>query len=142
MAAALGARVYPAQCKEVGWAPVTLTPAGQASPLRHLGQDVSVLHWHGDTFDLPQGATLLASTAICANQAFSYGPTALGLQFHVEVVPGEIERWLIGHACEIAALKTGATVNTLRADTRRLGPKLTVRATDIFRDWLLQALPT
>ena len=141
MAAALGAKVYPARAKEVGWAPVSLTPAGRDSVLRHIDGGVPVLHWHGDTFDLPAGATLLASTGICPNQAFSLGPAALGLQFHLEVVPAEIERWLIGHACEIAGLKTGATVTSLRADTRALGPGLTVRATDIFREWLLQAVP-
>ena len=141
MAAALGARVYPAPAKEVGWAPLSLTEAGKASVLRHIDGGVPVLHWHGDTFDLPAGATLLASTEVCPNQAFSYGPAALGLQFHLEVVPAEIERWLIGHACEIAALKTGATVTSLRADTRTLGPGLTVRATDIFREWLQQAAP-
>ena len=141
MAAALGARVYPARAKEIGWAPVELSEAGRTSVLRHIDGAVPVLHWHGDTFDLPEGATLLASTAVCPNQAFSYGPAALGLQFHLEVVPAEIERWLIGHACEIAALKTGATVTGLRADTRTLGPGLTVRATDIFREWLRQAAP-
>ena len=141
MAAALGARVYPAPAKEVGWAPVSLTAAGRESVLRHVDGGVPVLHWHGDTFDLPTGATLLASTEVCPHQAFSYGPQALGLQFHLEVVPAEIERWLIGHACEIAALKTGATVASLRADTKRLGPGLTVRAGDVFRDWLLQASP-
>ena len=141
MAAALGARVYPAPAKEVGWAPVALTAAGRESVLRHVDGGVPVLHWHGDTFDLPAGATLLASTTVCPHQAFSYGPRALGLQFHLEVVPAEIERWLIGHACEIAALKTGATVASLRADTARLGPSLTVSAGDIFREWLLQASP-
>ena len=141
MAAALGARVYPAPAKEVGWAPVSLSAAGRESVLRHVDGGVPVLHWHGDTFDLPAGATLLASTEVCPNQAFGYGPAARGLQFHREVVPAEIERWLIGHACEIAALKTGATVPGLRADTRTLGPGLTVRATDIFREWLLQVSP-
>jgi len=141
MAAALGARVYPAPAKEVGWAPVTLSAAGRESVLRHVDGGVPVLHWHGDTFDLPEGATLLASSETCPHQAFSYGPAALALQFHLEMVPAEIERWLIGHACEIAALKTGATVPSLRADTRTLGPGLTVRATDIFREWLQQAAP-
>ncbi|MEI6559770.1 MAG: glutamine amidotransferase [Rhodospirillaceae bacterium] len=141
MAAALGARVYPASAKEIGWAPVDLTLAGRTSVLRHVEGVVPVLHWHGDTFDLPEGATRLASTPICPNQAFSIGPTALALQFHLEVVPAEIERWLIGHACEIAALKSGATVTSLREDTRRHGPGLTVRATDVFRDWLAQAAP-
>ena len=141
MAAALGARVYPAAAKEVGWAPVNLSGAGRKSVLHHVDGGVPVLHWHGDTFDLPDGAVLLASTAACPHQAFSYGPAALGLQFHLEVVPAEIERWLIGHACEIAPLKTGATVTSLRADTRTQGPGLTLRATDIFREWLRVVSP-
>ncbi len=136
MAAALGARVYPARQKEIGWAPVSLSAAGQASMLRHIDGNVPVLHWHGDTFDLPAGATRLASTEVCPNQAFGWGPAALGLQFHLEVVASEIERWLIGHACEIAALRSGVTVTTLRADTQRCAPGLAPHAADCFRSWL------
>ena len=119
MATALGGRVYPARRKEIGWAPLTLTEAGRASMLRHVDGGVPVLHWHGDTFDLPEGATLLASTAVCPNQAFSYGPAALALQFHLEVVQPDIEHWLIGHACEIAGLRPGVTVTSLRAGCSR-----------------------
>ena len=71
MARALGARVYPSGVKEIGWGPIILRPAGCESAIRHLGQDdTAVLHWHGDTFDLPEGATLLASTEICPTRLF------------------------------------------------------------------------
>ncbi|WP_242480705.1 glutamine amidotransferase-related protein [Rhodovibrio sodomensis] len=68
IARALGAACYPAPAKEIGWAPVELTEAGQASCLAPLGEGTSVLHWHGDTFDLPSGVTHLAATEICQNR--------------------------------------------------------------------------
>ncbi|MEI6984866.1 MAG: glutamine amidotransferase [Rhodospirillaceae bacterium] len=136
MALALGARVYPAGQREVGWGPVFLSKAGHHSVLHPLDSTVPVLHWHGDTFDLPPGATLLASTTTCPQQAFSLGPSALGLQFHLEVVESEIERWLIGHACEIAALAPGVTVTSLRNETKRWAPALAPLASECFRSWL------
>lgn len=100
IAAALGARVYPSGSKEIGWAPVSLSPAGARSPLGELTGPV--LHWHGDTFDLPEGAVHLASTSACHNQAFALGDHTLGLQFHPEVSGDAQEAWLVGHAHEIA----------------------------------------
>lgn len=82
MAAAMGARVYAGPAKEVGFFP--LARVDEASPLRHL-QDVAVLHWHGDTFDLPGDVELLASTAAYPHQAFRRGPNILALQFHAEM---------------------------------------------------------
>ncbi|MDD3444648.1 MAG: glutamine amidotransferase [Zavarzinia sp.] len=120
IAAAAGAAVYPGSEKEIGWAPVTLTPAGLASPLAAIdGHDV--LHWHGDTFDLPDGAIRLASTGTTLNQAFAIGDNVLGLQFHLEVLPERIETWLIGHRAELGATR-GLSIAALRADTARLGP--------------------
>ena len=82
LAQALGARVY-AGTKEIGWAPLKLTEAGQRSVLRDIGRDATpVLHWHGDTFDLPDGADRLASTPECANQAFSLGATLALMKNH------------------------------------------------------------
>ena len=64
-----------------------------------------VLNWHGDTFDLPHGATRLASSTITPNQAFTYGPNVLALQFHVELPQRDLEKWLIGHTLELSNSK-------------------------------------
>ena len=87
MAAALGAKVAPGPAKEIGYAPLSLTDEGRASPLAAL-DGVLALHWHGDAFDLPTSAKRLAFTDVCPNQAFSLGETALALQFHAEVETG------------------------------------------------------
>lgn len=140
IAHALGARVYPGTAKEIGFAPVTLTEPGRGSVLARLGENLPVLHWHGDTFDLPGSAVRLASTTITPNQAFSVGDVVLALQFHIEAETGEIERWLVGHAHEIASVP-GVTVTTLRDDARRLGPPLMQAGRRAFEAWLDAALP-
>lgn len=123
MARALGARVYAnPKGKEIGWAPVELTEAGLASPLAAL-DGVPVLHWHGDTFDLPDGATLLASTAVTPHQAFSWGRAAVALQFHPEAAAAGLEGWYVGHTGEIAATP-GLSVSDLRAAGLRHAPGL------------------
>src|SRR5690606_10436919 len=94
------------------------------------------LHWHGDTFDLPSGATLLASTSVCAHQAFAAGPRVLGLQFHVEVEPTRVESWLVGHTAELRALRGLSAVHDLRAETQRFGPGLVQRAERFLSGWL------
>lgn len=136
MARAAGARVYPSGVKEIGWSPLTLTDEGAASPLRHLGAHATqVLHWHGDTFDLPAGATLLASTPACRHQAFALGATGLGLQFHPEVTAAGLERWFIGHACEIASTP-GVTVPGLRAATAAHAGALERQGRRFLESWL------
>jgi GMP synthase (glutamine-hydrolysing) len=136
VAQALGARVYPAASKELGWSPLTLTEAGRASPLRHLdGAATSMLHWHGDTFDLPDGATHLASTPACRHQAFAWGRNVLALQCHPEIRADRFEPWLIGHAGEIATTP-GIDVRQLRDDTQRHAPTLEAAARRMFGDWL------
>ncbi|GAB4296992.1 MAG: glutamine amidotransferase [Thiohalomonadaceae bacterium] len=137
MARALGARVYPGnQGKEIGWAPLQLTAAGQASPLRHLApESTPVLHWHGDTFDIPAGAERLAGTPRYPSQAFAIGRHALALQFHPEVTAAGMERWFIGHACEIAATPD-ISVPQLRADTAHWAAGLERHGQAMFRDWL------
>ena len=135
MAAALGARVYPGGRKELGWSGVRLTEAGHGSCLGRL-DGLPVLHWHGDTFDLPAGATLLASTDVYANQAFALGPNALALQFHAEADSRRIEQWLIGHTGELSA--AGIDIPALRARSQALGPGLRAASAGLLADWLEQ----
>ncbi len=134
MARALGARVYSGQVKEIGWARLNLTDAGRRSCLAPV-DETRVLHWHGDTFDLPEGATLLASTALYANQAFSWRERALALQFHLEAGAAGLERWYIGHAGEIASV-SGLTVADLRDEAARYAAPLAPLAEQCFAAWL------
>jgi GMP synthase (glutamine-hydrolysing) len=133
MAAALGARVYPGVAKEIGWSALDLSDAATPNPLAAL-RDVRVLHWHGDTFDLPEGSTLLASTPLCAHQAFSRGPNVLGLQFHPEARKARFEHWLLGHANELAT--AGIDPVTLRSDAARYGGDLERAGAAMLTDWL------
>jgi GMP synthase (glutamine-hydrolysing) len=95
-----------------------------------------MLHWHGDTFDLPSGAIHLASTPACENQAFSWGGHVLGLQCHPEIRADRFEPWLIGNAGEIVA--EGIDVCELRAQTAQWGPGLEEGARRMFGEWLDQ----
>jgi GMP synthase (glutamine-hydrolysing) len=94
LAASLGARVYPGPAPEVGVLPVTLTDEARADPVfGGLPREVLTLQWHGDTFDLPDGATRLAGSPAYPNQAFRVGPAAYGLQFHLEVSVEMASEW-------------------------------------------------
>lgn len=135
MAAASGSRVYPGTGKEIGWERVDLADSGRRSSLSHL-RDVEVLHWHGDTFDLPLGSTLLASTGHTPHQAFSLGDFGLAIQFHPEVDGGHIERWLIGHACELAYARI--SVQALRQQTERSARQSAKAGQAMLADWLTQ----
>ena len=138
MAKVLGASVAPGPAKEIGWAPVELTRAGHASPLRHIA-GLPVLHWHGDNFALPPHCENLASTAHCPHQAFRQGGNVLGLQFHMEADPRGIEAWLIGHAVELA--KAGRDPRAIRHDTICYGQQLEHAAVRVFTEWLENLAP-
>lgn len=85
IASALGARVYPSEEKEIGWLPVTFTDDFAQKLFGSKEKSPVIFQWHGDTFDLPEGARLLASSEACVNQAFLYKDKVLGIQFHFEV---------------------------------------------------------
>lgn len=131
IARALGATVAPMPGPEIGWAPLTLTEAGRASPLRHLTSPV--LHWHGEAFELPTGCPSLASTSKCQNQAFAVGAHTLALQFHIEVAEEHLARWLVGHIHELDHL--GASLAKLRDDARRYAARATAEGADLLSAW-------
>jgi GMP synthase (glutamine-hydrolysing) len=131
IAAAIGARVYPGPVREVGFAAVSVIAAD--SPLRHV-QNVPVLHWHGDTFDLPPGVERLAESPAYPNQAFRHGNWLLALQFHPEM--GEdprIEHWLEDEAYLTSA---GTDAATVRGDHARLGPAAVAAGRALLAEWL------
>jgi GMP synthase (glutamine-hydrolysing) len=152
MAAALGARVYPgASGPEIGWSPLQPPGAQSASsespppqlartssvpswfaPL--LAPDLSVFHWHGDTFDPPAGTRHLASSTLYPNQAFALENYGLALQFHPEVTAIGLERWYVGHTCELR--QKAISIAQLRADANRHAAALARASTQFFKLWL------
>jgi GMP synthase (glutamine-hydrolysing) len=134
IAKALGARVFAGPVKEIGWGALDLSLQGLQSCLAPLAdRDARVLHWHGDTFDLPQDAVRLASNVNYDNQAFSHGRHGLALQFHIEAEPRRLEEWYVGHTVELGS--TGQSVAQLRAATAALGTGTHKRAERIFKQW-------
>ncbi len=125
LAAAAGARVFPGGRKEIGWHPIRTHPAARDDAvLRALPDGAVVFHWHGDTFDLPATATLLASSDAYPHQAFRIGAAAYGLQFHPEVTPGMVDRFVAEGAPEVAEVCGASGAARLRAEARRFAPPL------------------
>lgn len=92
VSAALGSKVYRNKEKEIGWFDIELTPfAVSGSLFSDMGNHFKVFHWHGDTFDLPENAIALASSAGCRNQAYSFNDRVLALQFHMELTESSLQ---------------------------------------------------
>jgi len=135
--AALGGEVVAGtRGKEIGWSEIR--PVSQPAASQRLGAlfapGLRVLHWHGDTFSLPDGATHLARSAQYENQAFSFSEHVLALQFHPEVRTSQLERWYIGHTCELGAARI--SIERLRADGMKFGPHLEAAAATFWRGYL------
>lgn len=102
MASAFGAKVYAHDRREIGWFPVRLTERGKGSPLlKKFPESHLAFHWHGDTFDLPEGADWLFENEATPHQGFSVGRRAVGLQFHFEVMPEDVRQMLAHGAAEL-----------------------------------------
>lgn len=139
LAAALGARVYPADRPEVGLLGVELTDEGRDDPLfAGLDQRFASLQWHGDTFDLPSGAVRLAGSPLVPNQAFRAAERAYGVQFHLEV-SGEMAReWSLVPAYRDSLAETlgEARGAAFIADVGRREAELRPIARRLFANWL------
>lgn len=130
----LGARVYSGQAKEIGWGPISVPDNCSVDGFQQFSRE-KVLHWHGDTFELPSGSERLASSTLYENQAFLYGNNVLGLQFHLEFLARELEYWLIGHCCEIAGAPN-VSIEALRKDTASYGRRLEDLSGRFWQQWL------
>ncbi len=139
LAKALGATVSPSPVKEIGWYDVAPTGEAGGDPLLgHLENSEQIFQWHGDTFSVPHGARHLARADGCPNQAFRYGESAYGFQFHMEVDEPLIERWLHvpDHVRELHALKGDAGADEIRDDTTRYMNRLSEIADRTFRGFV------
>jgi GMP synthase-like glutamine amidotransferase len=102
IASALGAKVYRNHAKEIGWWPLQREAGAATHPLgKVLPDGAEVFHWHGETFDLPNGAVRLARSEACLNQAISVGPRVLGLQFHLETTEASARELIAGSAADL-----------------------------------------
>lgn len=137
MAAALGSTVYKGeQGAELGWHRLTLQDEAGNTPLRHFDPALtSMFHWHGDTYALPAGAKLLASTDKYKMQAFGYGKNALGLQFHPEMTRAVVEEWLMqGDFYHVE--KSIGPLHEFRAQMDDNGGTLRLQAQKFMNEWL------
>lgn len=133
IARALGSRVYPAIEKEIGWYPVSVHGAVPVA----LPETLEVLHWHGETFDLPPGAQRWASSPCCPNQAFGYNRRVMGLQFHLEAT-GETLSALVENAGE--EIGHGKYQMPAKEILSRTSDSYTLRTTHLHLDSLLAYL--
>jgi GMP synthase-like glutamine amidotransferase len=102
IASTFGANVYKGKFgKEIGWDFIY--------PQDHLEityqDEIEVFHWHGDTFDLPECAVRMASSVRYRNQAFRIANQVVGLQFHLEITPEDLEKWIDAYRQELEAEK-------------------------------------
>lgn len=136
IAMALGANTYPGhQGKEIGWSKITVNDEGMKTPLRYLdGEHTPMMHWHGDTFDLPDGAVLLASSDKYKKQAFSYNDHVFAMQCHAEVTANKLRLWYASNLKEIA--EVGKTVEELKKEAEAYNQILSVQASLFLNEWL------
>jgi GMP synthase (glutamine-hydrolysing) len=130
LAKALGSRVHPNPIKEIGWYRLDWLSAAADDPLFAQTGTSRVFQWHGDTFQLPKDAVLLAKGSSCQNQAFRWGSNAYGLQFHIEMTAEMIERWLT-RAEERAELNR-TDISAIRLQTPMFLREMQQLAADVF----------
>lgn len=133
MARALGERVYPADTLEIGWSPLILSEKGKQLCVKYLGGlYTSMFHWHHDTFDLPSGAELLASTELCKNQIFAIGHSILAFQCHPEVTRWCLEKWMQ----QGVLMLQGQSLKKFQQDTVQFSYDLKKQSQKCICDWL------
>jgi len=123
VAVALGATVTRNRWREIGWFPIDRAPGAVSTPIGALfPEQLTVFHWHGDTFSLPSGATRLASSAACVEQAFVFAGQVVGLQFHLEMTPETTRILLQNGQAELDGSRYVQTAEAIRLDAGRYQP--------------------
>ncbi|OGW85481.1 MAG: hypothetical protein A3C35_05850 [Omnitrophica bacterium RIFCSPHIGHO2_02_FULL_46_11] len=142
IARALGASVYLGTQKEIGWYSIQLTEAGQKDHAFQgiTGSHPTVFQWHGDTFDLPYGAMLLASSDLFPHQAFQFKGIAYAFQFHIEMTREMILDWLTKGEEEFKSKRAaGISKDAIIRDIEKYQPRLHRFADAVFQEFFLQS---
>jgi GMP synthase (glutamine-hydrolysing) len=133
VAAALGAQVSRGR-REVGWLPLTLTPAASDDPLwRDVERTFTPMHWHGDVFDLPRGAVALASSAMTPHQAFRFGSNVYAFLFHMELTVEMVRGMVRAFPGDI--VEAGADGDAILARSPAAVPEIHKIARTVFERW-------
>ena len=142
IAVTLGTMVYHGRVKEIGWSPISITPHGQVdSLLGYLPENATVFQWHGDGFELPSGAIRLASSVNYKNQAFRVGKNVYALQFHLEVTPPMIARWIDERSKDLAQAPY-ILPDKILADTQNYAPILKYYGERFLSEFIRRAART
>jgi GMP synthase (glutamine-hydrolysing) len=139
LASSLGARVYRGASPEVGVLPVQLTAAARTDPVFAAApQSLLTLQWHNDTFDLPEGAVLLARSPLYEGQGFRWGDAAYAVQFHLEVSGDMAREWakVPIYARDLEAVLGPGALPALIARLDEVGSTMNDHARTMFRAWM------
>ncbi|MCL4479411.1 MAG: gamma-glutamyl-gamma-aminobutyrate hydrolase family protein [Deltaproteobacteria bacterium] len=133
IAQAFGGRVYRGVSKEIGWYRIRATEEGFGDTIfSTLGKWPMVFQWHGDTFELPKNAVLLAGSELYPDQAFKIDDRIYAIQFHLEVRDSDIKQWLEEYKTEISSLKNTIDVDQILKDTEMYAGVLNRSGTKLF----------
>jgi GMP synthase (glutamine-hydrolysing) len=138
IAKALAAKIIKNKEKEIGWYPLNISREASSDKLfRHFNPEETVFQWHGDTFEIPDGAVHLAESPLCTNQAFKYKSNVYALQFHLEVTPQMISEWLEvpENKREIDSLEETIDPEHIRSQTPRFINRLNRLAENVFNEF-------
>jgi len=141
LASAAGAGVAPMGSHEIGWAPISLTEEGKRDPVTGgLPATIPAFHFHGDRWDLPEGALLLAGSEKCPNQVFRIAACGYGFQCHLEI-SSEIPRiWFAAYRDDLARMPDAPSLAEVEIQTSRLAQEMERHARGLFRAFWSQAL--
>jgi GMP synthase (glutamine-hydrolysing) len=138
IAAALGEKVFKGKPgQEIGWNPLKLTGTAKKHPVRHLDPaNTNMFHWHGDTFELPKGAELLASSSMYPNQVFGFGKKTLALQCHPEMTYAMIKDWATTLDDRMGGSKITGSHAELDSQTEKNIATMNRQSKLFFEEWL------